>query len=351
MKYTSLSRILAAVSLATLALAGAAFGQNGKDQQARPKLTIQKLDHSFGEIKKGAAAEHSFTVKNEGAADLEIKSVVPACGCTASDFTKVIPPGQEGKITLIFNSAGFNGAITKHAEVYTNDPERPQLTLMMSMIVVGDEAARGLKVGPFVIGPSNEWIGRAPQGSSVNGLITITNTTEQPIKITKLEPNGAAFGSSLQTLEDGKRYSVGFASSTTLPVGGHKQTLKLTTDSKETPELELRLEVVVTPAVTVNPASLTFDNLPVSTVESEISLVSKFLWVRAGRGAGLEIKSITSDLPFIKAKIEMVEGGSITLRVGFGEKPPVGTHTGKVRIETNNPDAKALEVPITVHAK
>ncbi|HEX2488741.1 MAG TPA: DUF1573 domain-containing protein [Blastocatellia bacterium] len=351
MKHSYLSRIFAATGLATLALTGVASGQDGKDQPAKPKIAIQKLEHSFGEIKKGSSAQHNFTVKNEGGADLEIKSVVPACGCTASDFTKIISPGKEGKITLIFNSAGFNGAVTKHAEVYTNDPERPQFTLMMSMIVVGEEAARGLKVGPFVVGPSNEWSSRAPQGSSVNGLITITNTAPEPINITKLDPNGTVFDASLQTLEEGKRYSVSFVSLATAPPGAHKQTLKLTTDSKETPEIELRLEVVVAPAVTVNPAGLTFNNLPVSTTESEASLVSKFLWVRSGRGGGLEIKSITSDLPFIKVKIESAEGGSITLRVGFGEKPPIGTHTGKIIIETNHPDAKILEAPITIHAK
>lgn len=351
MKHSYLSRILAAAGLAALALTGAASGQDGKDQPAKPKIAIQKLEHSFGEVKKGASAQHSFTVKNEGGADLEIKSVVPACGCTASDFTKIISPGKEGKITLIFNSAGFNGAVTKHAEVYTNDPERPQFTLMMSMIVTGEEAARGLRIGPFMIGPSNEWSSRAPQGSSVNGLITITNTTLEPINITKLDPNGTVFDASLQTLEEGKRYSVGFVSSATAPPGALKQTLKLATDSKESPELELRLEVLVAPAVTVNPTGLTFNNLPVSTTESEASLVSKFLWVRAGRGGGLEIKSITSDLPFIKVKIESAEGGSITLRVGFSEKPPIGTHTGKIIIETNNPDVKTLEAPITIHAK
>src|SRR4030095_1543932 len=213
MKHTYLSRILAGAGLAALALTGAASGQDGKDQPAKPKLAIQKLEHAFGEISTGATAQHSFMVKNEGGADLEIKSVVPACGCTASDFTKIIPPGKEGKITLIFNSAGFNGAVTKHAEVYTNDPERPQFTLMMSMIVVGDEPARGLKVGPFVVGPSNEWSGRAPQGSSVNGLITITNSAQEPVNITKFDPSGTAFEASLQTVEEGKRYSASFVSS------------------------------------------------------------------------------------------------------------------------------------------
>jgi len=78
MKSTSLSRILAAVGGAMLALTSASLGQGSKDQQAGPKLAIQKLEHSFGEIKKGAVAQHTFTFKNEGKADLVIKDVAPS---------------------------------------------------------------------------------------------------------------------------------------------------------------------------------------------------------------------------------------------------------------------------------
>jgi hypothetical protein len=138
-----------------------------------------------------------------------------------------------------------------------------------------------------------------------------------------------------------------------LTIGGHVQTVKLATDSKETPEIELRLEAIVIPAVTVSPSSLVFESVPVSDPEMEISLVSKFLWIRLGRGGGLEIKSISSDLPFVKVKEEVMDGNasSITLRVGFSEKPPKGTHRGVIRIETNNADVKTLEVPILVNAQ
>jgi hypothetical protein len=351
MKIKSLLCALAALGLLLSAQTAPVFGQ--ENSQAKPKLVIRKLEHNFGEIKRGGVAQHSFTFKNEGKADLEIKRVAPSCGCTASEFTKVVPPGQEGKITLMFNSEGFNGAVSKTAEIYTNDPARPQFTLMMNAVVTGDETPQGRRIGPFIVGPTNQWSGRAPQGSSVSGLITITNAAGQPIKITKLDPNGSAFNVSLQTLEEGKRYSVSFSSSTTLPVGSHKQVVRLTTDSKEAPGLELQLEAVVYPAVSVSPASLTFENLRVSDPEMEISLVSKFLWVRSGRGAELEVKSVASDLPFVKVKTETEPGagGSIILRVGFSEKPPKGTHTGKIRIETNNADAKVLEVPITVNAQ
>lgn len=353
MKTKSLLRVLATLGASLFALTGAVFGQNGGDSQAKPKLVIQTLEHNFGEIKQGSVAAHSFTFKNEGKADLEVKRVAPSCGCTASEFTKVVPPGQEGKVTLTFNSVGFNGAVSKSAEVYTNDPERPQFTLMMNAVVTGDDAPQGTRVGPFIVGPTNQWSGRAPHGSSANGLITVTNTTQQPIKITRLDPNGVAFDVKLQTLEEGKRYSVSFASSATLSIGSHKQTAKLITDNKDAPELELQLEVMVVSPITISPTSLVFENVPVSNPELEISLVSKFLWVRAGRGAAMEIKSVTSDLPFVKVKSEMGDpnGSSIALRVGFSEKPPKGTHTGKIKIETNNADVKVLEVPITVNAQ
>ncbi len=221
----------------------------------------------------------------------------------------------------------------------------------MNMVITSDATPQGRQAGPFIVGPTNQWSGRVPHGLSVNGLITVTNTTQQPIRITKLDPNGAAFGVALQTLEEGKRYSVSFVSSTTLPIGSHKQSVKLTTDSKEMPELELQLEAVVYPAVSVNPSSLIFENVPVSNPELEISLVSKFLWVRLGRGSGLEVKSVTSDLPFVKVKTEMADSNSVTLRVGFSEKPPKGNHAGKIKIETNNADAKMIEVPITINAQ
>lgn len=223
---------------------------------------------------------------------------------------------------------------------------------MLSMIVLSDMTPKGKIVGPFLVGPNNQWSANTAQGFSVNGLVTVTNNTEQPIKITKLTSSGESFATKLQTLEEGKRYSMEVVSAAGLPVGNHVQTVKLTTDSKEMPELVIDLQVVVFPAVTVNPNNLVFDRVAVSQPDADVTFLSKFVWLKMGRGDGLEIKSMTSDLPFIKAKIESTNGNgqTIVLRIGFSEKPPVGTHKGKLKIETNNSTVKEIEVPITVTA-
>lgn len=224
---------------------------------------------------------------------------------------------------------------------------------MLSLIVVGDGAPAGKTVGPFVVGPSDQWSARVPHGLSANGLITLTNVSGQPVRISKITQGGEAFNVALQTLQEGARYTVNFSSAQSLPVGLHRQTVKLTTDNAEQPELLLTLEVSISPALTFSPATLTFERVPVSDPEADLTYLSKFVWLRLARGAGLEVKRMSSDLPFIKAQVESTgqDGQSLVVRVGFNAKPAQGTHSGKLKIETNNADVKVIEVPITVTAQ
>lgn len=82
-----------ALAVVSLALSVVALAQNGPNNQASqssqssqagqagqaaPKIVIKQLEYSFGEIKKGAVADHTFTFKNEGKADLQIRNVAPS---------------------------------------------------------------------------------------------------------------------------------------------------------------------------------------------------------------------------------------------------------------------------------
>jgi hypothetical protein len=97
-----------------------------------PKLAIASLEHHFGNVKAGTPLTFTFKVKNSGDADLEIKNVAPSCGCTSSQFDKVILAGKEGGITLeVKNTNGYKGEVVKNATVTTNDPEHPTFTLML----------------------------------------------------------------------------------------------------------------------------------------------------------------------------------------------------------------------------
>ena len=106
-------------------------------ESKKPKLFIGSLEYSFGKVTAGSPLNYSFKLQNLGDANLEIKNVEPACGCTASDYDKVIAPGKEGKISLsIKDTESYSGEVTKTATVTTNDANRPTFTLVLKATFV-----------------------------------------------------------------------------------------------------------------------------------------------------------------------------------------------------------------------
>ena len=84
---------------------------------------------NFGEITKGEEVAHSFYFKNIGKEQLFIKKIETGCGCTTVKYDqKPISPGKEGKLEILFNSAGRYGKQYKEIRIFANVPEQ-QITL------------------------------------------------------------------------------------------------------------------------------------------------------------------------------------------------------------------------------
>ncbi|HUM01841.1 MAG TPA: DUF1573 domain-containing protein, partial [Thermoanaerobaculia bacterium] len=132
-RFRSFSRLVALFAAALLPLGFAATAR--AQGAATPKAVITDDKKDAGTVPKGELIKHTFLVKNTGTADLLITDVKPACGCTVTEYDKVIKPGTEGKIALTIETKTFTGPIAKTALVLTNDPTMPQLTLHISAIV------------------------------------------------------------------------------------------------------------------------------------------------------------------------------------------------------------------------
>ncbi|MGH9801692.1 MAG: DUF1573 domain-containing protein [Blastocatellia bacterium] len=136
------------IVLLVCALAVSAFGQDKAAAEkasdtAAPKLVVDNTKHEFGKVKEGEEVKHVFKIKNEGTAELVIYNVSPACGCTASDFTKSLAPGAEGTVTLSVKTSGMNGWTERYAEIISNDKANVDLKLWMKMDVQKAEAQAG----------------------------------------------------------------------------------------------------------------------------------------------------------------------------------------------------------------
>ena len=113
------------------ALAAAATVVATEGDVARPRAVPTDPIKDFEIVAKGDTLIHEFGIKNEGSAPLELTDVHPACGCTVVEFERTIAPGAVGKIKAAVETDNFDGPINKSIAVLTNDPENPQLQLVV----------------------------------------------------------------------------------------------------------------------------------------------------------------------------------------------------------------------------
>jgi hypothetical protein len=145
-------------------------------------------------------------------------------------YDRSIPPGGEGKITLKFNSRGFEGRIRKVARVYTNDPKNRRDTLVIDALIKTPIRISNRLV--YLQGTTKQ---------TITKTVDITGELDKPLK---LEPMDYTLDKkvkfNIEEVTKGKHYRVIF---TSIPnVGNYYQgLLKLRTSYAEKPELVIHV--------------------------------------------------------------------------------------------------------------
>jgi hypothetical protein len=145
-------------------------------------------------------------------------------------FDRAVPPGGEGKITLLVNTKGYDGKIRKTARIYTNDSRTSQDTfvieaLIQTPIVMSDRMV-------LLLGTTREAISRS---------VDIKGELNKPLK---LEPVDYTLDKkvkyNIEEVSRGKHYRITF---TSIPnVGNYYHgLLKLRTSYPEKPELVIHV--------------------------------------------------------------------------------------------------------------
>ena len=94
---------------------------NKSDESGVAKFVFSEENHNFGSLKAGEVVSYTFEFKNEGTKTLTITGIDSGCGCTEVNIpNKTIGPGQEGRIEVIYNSAGEVGRQLKTITLISN---------------------------------------------------------------------------------------------------------------------------------------------------------------------------------------------------------------------------------------
>lgn len=92
-------------SAETLRLAAADLQSRLVAMEAQPKkgpwIHAEEPVFDWGTIEEGAEVRHTFHLTNKGTETVTIEKARTNCGCGAFDFTREIPTGGEGQLTVL----------------------------------------------------------------------------------------------------------------------------------------------------------------------------------------------------------------------------------------------------------
>ncbi len=109
----------------TLAMAIVLVASSCLAATAAPRLSVDLSAYSFPDTVEGMAVMHTFLLTNTGDEELLITEVQVSCGCTTTALASDrLQPGEAVGLTVMVNTEGFRGAISKTIFVASNDPHR-----------------------------------------------------------------------------------------------------------------------------------------------------------------------------------------------------------------------------------
>jgi hypothetical protein len=108
-----------------------------------PRVAFASKVFNFGSIPEETRRAVQMPFVNLGRSDLIIRRVHATCGCTTADERPdTVAPSERGVVTVVFNSANFEGEVTKPVTVITNDPHQPVTRLFIEGTVTKREGRK-----------------------------------------------------------------------------------------------------------------------------------------------------------------------------------------------------------------
>jgi Protein of unknown function (DUF1573) len=102
------------------------------DEALPPRLEIGELQLDFGPIQAGVALDADFPVRNRGGRRLILTVAERSCRCIKTGHPQIIvPPGATATLPAHLNTENLEGPFRWEIHYRTNDPTRPELTLVV----------------------------------------------------------------------------------------------------------------------------------------------------------------------------------------------------------------------------
>ncbi len=307
-------------------------------KKLRPVIKCEKPVHDFGTVWVGPVLRHTFIIKNEGNAPLEITRVKPSCGCTiAGNYPRVIQPGESGEFPFSVSSKRLHNRFEKGITITSTDPVTPTLRLRL----------RG-EVKQYVdVSPPNIYFGKITSNKPVERVATITNNTEKPLELKIKSEAGGGMETELKEVEKGQKYELRVAYKPPFQTGIFRRQVILETNVDAQKTVTINVRGSVPERLEVSPATVTLGAR--SALQNTQTTRPTIRIVRLTNYGEKPVRLLEAkaDDPKIQTKIsEQRPGKSYSVQIEIPPDynvPPTGR---KLVLKTDDPEKPTIEVPI-----
>lgn len=254
-----------------------------------------------------------------------------------AQFDEVIPPGQEGGITLEIDGEKVTGSFVKKATVTTNDPDHEQLTISISG-----------KILPYIdVQPANRIYLRGMFGEVVEKEVTISSYEKKKgFEITDVTSN-IDDKITYQVLPEGEpgRYRLKVYKNPKLPTMNTWGSIYLHTNSEKTPESVIQVNVQTRGSIVIQPSTLNFGIVKeASNGGAILANNEKSLTVFKIKGE-FHIEDVAFSNGFYSADVQPLEDGKkYRITVSFAPGTVQDAYADEMIITTDDPLEPSLRV-------
>jgi thiol-disulfide isomerase/thioredoxin len=279
---------------------------------------------------------HTFIIKNEGTAPLEIKKVKPSCGCTiAGAYPRKIAPGESGEFPFSVASKRLRNKFEKSITITSNDPSTPSFRLRI----------RG-EIKHYVnVVPPNVYFGKVYGEAVTERVLKITNNTENPLELKIHKGLTDNFSVKLVATNPGKVYELRISAKPPFEPGVFRKTILLSTNIEAQKNISIDVRGSIPKRLDVNPALL---NVGVRRLGARKDRpITRIVRFTNYGSIPVRLLEAAVDDPAITAKInELTEGKAYSIQVDIPSGYDMPAQGRKLTLKTDDRKQPQIVVPI-----
>lgn len=306
-----------------------------------PRAVFSETTFRFERVLVGAVVEHDFALTNAGTAPLRIIGVQMTSPLIVTSMPAVVAPGSEAKIRIKLDTSGLRGHFPGEIQVTLDDPHSPEASLEFEGDIV-----------PSVeVSPAPAFFVAGRRGELREATLEIINHEPEPLRIDEPRHPRDTFSTTLETVEEGRRYRLTLFLRPDGPAGRHSEPIVLTTSSRNQPALTIVANTYLRERVYTFPDVVDFGTIRLSDIDRDPQLLQRtaqtlMVYQFGGTDFTVDIRTDLSQMAFTSERGPQRDRYQNTLTL-VPRQLTTGAIRGSIFIETNDKEFPLLVVPVS----